>query len=136
MPLRASYRRAHPSGWEQPTARTIRHSPAPILSSPIHIFRRLCHRGEVRGRERPPLLESRHRAPRRVSHQRRERVSREPDQPGGTAHRSEEHTELQSRLHLVCRLLLEKKKKTKPRATPATSCTLVASAPLARLNPC
>src|SRR2546422_6874150 len=30
----------------------------------------------------------------------------------GRAHRSEEHTsELQSRLHLVCRLLLEKKKK-------------------------
>src|SRR2546429_6303792 len=34
--------------------------------------------------------------------------------PGGDAVRSEEHTsELQSRLHLVCRLLLEKKKKTK-----------------------
>src|SRR5205809_4715144 len=33
--------------------------------------------------------------------------------------RSEEHTsELQSRLHLVCRLLLEKKKKT---STPSTS---------------
>src|SRR2546422_6638492 len=32
---------------------------------------------------------------------------------GSTAARSEEHTsELQSRLHLVCRLLLEKKKKT------------------------
>src|SRR2546429_4165635 len=32
----------------------------------------------------------------------------------GEASRSEEHTsELQSRLHLVCRLLLEKKKKTK-----------------------
>src|SRR2546422_8059825 len=33
--------------------------------------------------------------------------------PGrGVSHRSEEHTsELQSRLHLVCRLLLEKKKK-------------------------
>src|SRR2546422_1758360 len=31
--------------------------------------------------------------------------------------RSEEHTsELQSRLHLVCRLLLEKKKKHKPRS--------------------
>src|SRR2546422_6204136 len=30
--------------------------------------------------------------------------------------RSEEHTsELQSRLHLVCRLLLEKKKKSRPR---------------------
>src|SRR2546422_6643439 len=33
--------------------------------------------------------------------------------PGREALRSEEHTsELQSRLHLVCRLLLEKKKKT------------------------
>src|SRR2546422_8435691 len=32
---------------------------------------------------------------------------------GGLAQRSEEHTsELQSRLHLVCRLLLEKKKRT------------------------
>src|SRR2546422_4036386 len=32
---------------------------------------------------------------------------------GGSLNRSEEHTsELQSRLHLVCRLLLEKKKKT------------------------
>src|SRR5256884_4285907 len=37
--------------------------------------------------------------------------------------RSEEHTsELQSRLHLVCRLLLEKKKHTTPRSSP--SCTL------------
>src|SRR2546422_5299593 len=35
---------------------------------------------------------------------------------GYTDDRSEEHTsELQSRLHLVCRLLLEKKKKVKPR---------------------
>src|SRR2546422_8137022 len=34
--------------------------------------------------------------------------------------RSEEHTsELQSRLHLVCRLLLEKKKKTKNTSTQA-----------------
>src|SRR2546429_6554644 len=38
--------------------------------------------------------------------------------PGGGAPRSEEHTsELQSRLHLVCRLLLEKKKK-QPYALP------------------
>src|SRR5216684_4973334 len=37
-----------------------------------------------------------------------EGAARRPD------HRSEEHTsELQSRLHLVCRLLLEKKKKNK-----------------------
>src|SRR2546422_8264038 len=35
-------------------------------------------------------------------------------------HRSEEHTsELQSRLHLVCRLLLEKKKKKKQRTINA-----------------
>src|SRR3989449_5172768 len=35
-------------------------------------------------------------------------------EPLGARARSEEHTsELQSRLHLVCRLLLEKKKKTK-----------------------
>src|SRR2546422_7893751 len=35
-----------------------------------------------------------------------------------TARRSEEHTsELQSRLHLVCRLLLEKKKKNKQQHT-------------------
>src|SRR2546422_2124256 len=34
--------------------------------------------------------------------------------------RSEEHTsELQSRLHLVCRLLLEKKKKTRERMLPS-----------------
>src|SRR5687768_18087344 len=35
--------------------------------------------------------------------------------------RSEEHTsELQSRLHLVCRLLLEKKKNTEPPHRPST----------------
>src|SRR2546422_5451503 len=43
-----------------------------------------------------------------------ERPHRAP-QPLGQAERSEEHTsELQSRLHLVCRLLLEKKKKKEP----------------------
>src|SRR3989449_5765081 len=36
---------------------------------------------------------------------------------GGVGCRSEEHTsELQSRLHLVCRLLLEKKKKNKKKS--------------------
>src|SRR5436305_5286510 len=43
------------------------------------------------------------------------RTLRSPEQPGhggDRQHRSEEHTsELQSRPHLVCRLLLEKKKK-------------------------
>src|SRR2546422_8465504 len=38
------------------------------------------------------------------------------DAPSGLAQRSEEHTsELQSRLHLVCRLLLEKKKTQRTR---------------------
>src|SRR3712207_8969102 len=36
--------------------------------------------------------------------------------------RSEEHTsELQSRQYLVCRLLLEKKKRNRPRLTPMTT---------------
>src|SRR5438876_7713551 len=39
---------------------------------------------------------------------------REAGRDGVDAHRSEEHTsELQSPVHLVCRLLLEKKKKTR-----------------------
>src|SRR2546429_5885716 len=38
-------------------------------------------------------------------------------------HRSEEHTsELQSRLHLVCRLLLEKKKRADPTWYPSHPC--------------
>src|SRR2546429_6444618 len=40
-------------------------------------------------------------------------------------HRSEEHTsELQSRLHLVCRLLLEKKKTTSKPVTVSPACRL------------
>src|SRR2546429_5300707 len=42
------------------------------------------------------------------------RVNTRARSPRNSGQRSEEHTsELQSRLHLVCRLLLEKKKKTK-----------------------
>src|SRR2546429_6685695 len=42
----------------------------------------------------------------------------------GDARRSEEHTsELQSRLHIVCRLLLEKKKTTPHTANTAAPCT-------------
>src|SRR2546429_4159982 len=50
--------------------------------------------------------------------------------------RSEEHTsELQSRLHLVCRLLLEKKNKTITRASlPATAPHLALHADSARNN--
>src|SRR2546422_5094275 len=50
----------------------------------------------------------------------------DPERPPGP--RSEEHTsELQSRLHLVCRLLLEKKKKKKQ---PTTTCSI--SPPIAK----
>src|SRR2546422_8621963 len=45
--------------------------------------------------------------------------------PASTAPRSEEHTsELQSRLHLVCRLLLEKKKKERENNIPTPKQTL------------
>src|SRR2546422_4931145 len=56
----------------------------------------------IPGTTRPP--------PPRHSSARRPRSGRSPSRP-----RSEEHTsELQSRLHLVCRLLLEKKKNSLP----------------------
>src|SRR5438309_6320640 len=43
---------------------------------------------------------------------------------GALEERSEEHTsELQSQFHLVCRLLLEKKKKARSCQSPATSTT-------------
>src|SRR2546422_3402524 len=46
------------------------------------------------------------------------RVTREWEMARSSFYRSEEHTsELQSRLHLVCRLLLEKKKGSTSRAT-------------------
>src|SRR5438105_6671538 len=42
-------------------------------------------------------------------------------EPVGIVPRSEEHTsELQSRVDLVCRLLLEKKKKSTPKSNPDT----------------
>src|SRR3989449_8093608 len=49
---------------------------------------------------------------RRVDHDADSRAVHRADRRGDAAARSEEHTsELQSRLHLVCCLLLEKKKK-------------------------
>src|SRR5690348_17877411 len=58
------------------------------------------------------------RPPRRVLHDRRRaRRDRRPQRHG----RSEEHTsELQSPVHLVCRLLLEKKKKQNYKTTNST----------------
>src|SRR2546422_8202813 len=51
-----------------------------------------------------------------------ERDEGQDAEDGAYARRSEEHTsELQSRLHLVCRLLLEKKKKKNDCATITTT---------------
>src|SRR2546422_7876249 len=53
------------------------------------------------------------RHPRRAARARDDRTGQARHELPFREHRSEEHTsELQSRLHLVCRLLLEKKKKT------------------------
>src|SRR2546422_3314400 len=71
------------------------------------------------------LFRSRKRNGRKLERQRVElpcrhdqRGRREKSESPRKLHRSEEHTsELQSRLHLVCRLLLEKKKKKHKRRT-------------------
>src|SRR2546422_7332238 len=75
----------------------IRRPPRSTLFPYTTLFRSAVDRRARRGRQRDAHLQLEHR---RGGHQRAH-----PD-------RSEEHTsELQSRLHLVCRLLLEKKKK-------------------------
>src|SRR5690348_17698383 len=58
--------------------------------------------------------ERRHRGGRRARRQRGAPLRRRCRRPGASLRRSEEHTsELQSPVHLVCRLLLEKKKHLK-----------------------
>src|SRR6266702_7568389 len=79
----------------------IRRPPRSTLFPYTTLFRSRCRRRRCPSRSRPCMAAARsaHRRPRR-------------------APRSEEHTsELQSRGHLVCRLLLEKKKKKKIRST-------------------
>src|SRR2546429_4078201 len=58
--------------------------------------------------------------------------------PDAARDRSEEHTsELQSRLHLVCRLLLEKKKKNKSSyLSPTSPLPLLSEKPHSRLARC
>src|SRR3712207_7217087 len=58
--------------------------------------------------------------------QRRRHVQPRRDGDGGASARSEEHTsELQSRQYLVCRLLLEKKKKKYQRETDNRTCNKI-----------
>src|SRR2546422_1290129 len=87
----------------------IRRPPRSTLFPYTTLFRSRWWRGRERGARRSSrLLSVLEVAPvELLAHQLEEGVPLEPDQE-----RSEEHTsELQSRLHLVCRLLLEKKKK-------------------------
>src|SRR2546422_4069776 len=90
----------------------IRRPPRSTLFPYTTLFRSQC-----RGRSDPRVPSPEPRDPQALKHRTVEVVvalkqAIEPSQEV----RSEEHTsELQSRLHLVCRLLLEKKKKHKPR---------------------
>src|SRR3712207_9456569 len=89
----------------------IRRPPRSTLFPYTTLFRSLRRRAGPR-HALPELL--RRRAPLRVAGRTRPVGSaRRPVADGRRPHRSEEHTsELQSRQYLVCRLLLEKKKKT------------------------
>src|SRR5205814_9546515 len=95
----------------------LHHPPTPDSSPlslhdalPISLQRRL-------GRRHPPAVSGDHALARHVG-ERQERSARPHQRRQARDQRSEEHTsELQSLRHLVCRLLLEKKKKkTKTRS--------------------
>src|SRR5687768_18216876 len=90
----------------------MRRPPRSTLFPYTTLFRSVCrsHRGGSRKRQRGPG----------ASVRRRSRVASGTSKSSATAtYRSEEHTsELQSRLHLVCRLLLEKKKKQVNKISP------------------
>src|SRR5437868_9261668 len=93
----------------------LRPPPTSTLFPYTTLFRSLCQRGAARGAGQHPVsgrllrgLERPVRIPRARN------GAAEDRRAGDAAHRSEEHTsELQSRFDLVCRLLLEKKKKKK-----------------------
>src|SRR5690349_23425925 len=91
----------------------LRRPPRSTLFPYTTLFR---SRGPRRAQRGPGRHRSRRQAPTLGAHE------QGPDRAGHQArveHRSEEHTsELQSRRDLVCRLLLEKKKKTATLHTP------------------
>src|SRR5690348_17372677 len=94
----------------------IRRPPRSTLFPYTTLFRSIGSNGVELGRSRPGL-------PTILDAQRHLQRPRRSD-PGSRLERSEEHTsELQSPVHLVCRLLLEKKKK-KNIATPQPSLEL------------
>src|SRR2546422_6427411 len=88
----------------------IRRPPRSTLFPYTTLFRSRAGPKEARGDPAPDPA-----AHARTRHVRADHRARVPERPGTAGSRSEEHTsELQSRLHLVCRLLLEKKKTFKP----------------------
>src|SRR3712207_7070805 len=91
----------------------IRRPPRSTLFPYTTLFRSHVHRRSARERERPAALAAQH-ADHDLERRRRRARERAQQRADGRRHdgRSEEHTsELQSRQYLVCRLLLEKKKK-------------------------
>src|SRR3989449_1083811 len=92
----------------------IRRPPRSTLFPYTTLFRSLRPRQGLPRPDRPALR-------RGGGGRAREGVLLRPHVPRRKVERSEEHTsELQSRLHLVCRLLLEKKKKKKKDRTEVT----------------
>src|SRR5256884_4470690 len=93
----------------------IRRPPRSTLFPYTTLFRSRCRRGRHRRRYRPGNRSHRHARPPASRGTCRSHRGRRPGRNRWgslSSPRSEEHTsELQSRLHLVCRLLLEKKKK-------------------------
>src|SRR2546422_1794395 len=98
----------------------IRRPPRSTLFPYTTLFRsgvleeRVLGRGEQRADVHPQLWDPERVAAVVLVGKGDETVETAPVRDGRDLHRSEEHTsELQSRLHLVCRLLLEKKKRKK-----------------------
>src|SRR5690625_6243134 len=94
-----------------------------------HLRRKLAHRSPPRGNG--PAHGAHRAAPASVRFADQTHPARAQNRSYGRAYchrRSEEHTsELQSRGHLVCRLLLEKKKTTDQRTTVISLMTTLAS---------
>src|SRR5687768_18122455 len=100
----------------------IRRPPRSTLFPYTTLFRSLsAWRRPAAGRRSGPALLFDRQADDRGPGPAPRRAPADRSQRAGRALRSEEHTsELQSRLHLVCRLLLEKKKKKESRTPPVT----------------
>src|SRR2546422_926562 len=105
----------------------IRRPPRSTLFPYTTLFRseRIQHQEEEQDREVAPVNDGAHAAYSASACGERPRTSLAMSRLGS---RSEEHTsELQSRLHLVCRLLLEKKKKQSPTHTSDSSAIIQSS---------